>query len=200
LVEGSIVSESPIETVLWHNPYDRSSELCRLLETPGGFALVGIALAPADSSPARVEYRVDTDAQWRTQKLVIEVAGPGTRELSLVHDESGEWLLDGEPQDRLAGCVDVDFRLTPSTNMLPICRLAPSVGESADTRAAWVGWPNLEVVVSDQTYERLGDNEYRFRSGDFESDLLVDDTGLVLKYGDEYWRALAHGSRAVEPS
>jgi hypothetical protein len=83
---------------------------------------------------------------------------------------------------------------------LPIRRLAPSVGESVDTRAAWVDWPSLEVVVSDQIYERLGDNEYRFRSDDFVADLLVDDVGLVLKYGDEYWRALAHGSRAVEPS
>jgi len=195
------VAESTIETVLWQNPYDHSAEQCRLIQTSGGFALAGIALAPANAVPARVEYRVDTDAQWRTQKLVIQVEGADVpKELSLVHREAEEWLLDGEPQERLVGCVDVDFRLTPATNTLPIRRLTPAIGESVETRAAWVDWPSLEVVVSDQTYKRLGENEYRFRSDDFVADLLVDDVGLVLKYGDEYWRALAHGSRAVEPS
>ena len=195
------MSASTIETVLWRNPYDHSSELCRLIQTSGGFALEGLVLAPANAAPARVQYRVDTDAQWRTKQLVIRVeASDGSKELALVHGESGEWLLDGEPQESLAGCIDVDFRLTPATNTLPIRRLGPEIGESVDTRAAWVDWPSLEVVVSDQTYERLGEGKYRFRSDDFVADLLVDDAGLVLRYGEEYWRALAHGSRAVEPS
>jgi hypothetical protein len=197
------MSESTIDTVLWHNPYphDRSSELCRLIETSRGFALAGLALAPADEIPSRVEYRVETDSQWRTRSIQIQVETTGaTRDFSLVHDDSDGWLVDGQPDDRLAGCIDVDFRLTPSTNTLPIRRLAPPIGESVDTRAAWIAWPELEVVVSEQTYERLEANEYRFSSGDFTADLVVDDAGLVLRYGEEYWRALAHGSRALEPS
>jgi hypothetical protein len=64
-----------------------------------------------------------------------------------------------------------------------------------ETSAAWIGWPDLEVVVSKQTYERVRADGYRFRSGDFESQLLVDDAGLVLRYGEDYWEALAHSSR-----
>jgi hypothetical protein len=190
-----------IETVLWHNPYDRSSELCRLLETSGGWVLTGLALAPAGGVPARVDYRVDADAQWRSLSIHIQMESAGaTKGLSLVHDESGGWLLDGEVQEHLDGCSDVDFRLTPSTNTLPIRRLAPAVGETVDSRAAWISYPGLEVVSSEQTYERLSKKEFRFRSGDFEADLLVDGSGLVLQYGEEYWRALAHGSRAVSQS
>jgi uncharacterized protein len=188
------VSESIIETVLWHNPYDRSSELCRLVETSGGFALEGLALAPAHGAPARVDYRVDADARWRSLGIHIQMESAGaTKELSLIHDESGGWILDGEVQEHLDGCSDVDFRLTPSTNTLPIRRLAPAVGETVDSRAAWISYPGIEVVSSEQTYKRLSKNEFRFRSGDFEADLLVDESGLVLRYGGEYWSALAHG-------
>lgn len=123
-----------------------------------------------------------------------------TRTSLLVHDDSGKWVVDGQPDDGLADCIDVDFRLTPSTNTLPIRRLAPAVGESVETRAAWIAWPELDVVFSEQVYERLEENRYRFTSGDFTADLLVDDSGLVLRYGEEYWRALAHGSRALEPA
>jgi hypothetical protein len=195
------VSESIIETVLWHNPYDRSSELCRLVETSGGFAFEGLGLAPADGVPARVDYRVDADSQWRSLGIYIRMESAGaTKEIALVHDESGDWMLDGEVQEHLDGCRDVDFRFTPSTNTLPIRRLAPAVGETVDSRAAWISYPGLEVVSSEQMYKRLSTNEFRFRSEDFEADLLVDDSGLVLRYGEEYWRALAHGSRAVEES
>jgi hypothetical protein len=42
----------------------------------------------------------------------------------------------------------------------------------------------------DQSYERLEERRYRYRSGRFTADLTVDDEGMVLQYGVT-WKAVA---------
>ena len=92
----------------------------------------------------------------------------------------------------LDGCRDVDLEISPSTNTLPIRRLQPQVGKTAPARAAWVRFPSLAVEPLDQTYERIGETSWRYRSGDFEAELDVDADGLVVRYGD-LWEAVAKG-------
>ena len=189
------MSNSVLSSVLWHNPYDQSAEVCRLIKSPDGFALEGVVLLPADGAPCRVEYRVDADRAWRTRRADVRLRASTTgRELSLTCDDAAHWLVDREHQERLDGCTDVDLRFTPATNTLPIRRLSPALDQTVEAKAAWVGFPDLEVSPSAQSYERLGEATYRFRSGDFVADLVVDDAGVVLRYGDDYWRALAHDS------
>ena len=179
---------------LWHSAEDRSTELCRLTGSPDGFALEGLVLVPIDDRPGRVEYRVETDPSWRTRRASIHLTSPSSsRDLLLERDEGGRWTLDGRPEHRLEGCIDVDLRITPATNTLPIRRLRLGVGDVAELRAAWVGFPEFEVDVSEQTYERTGENGFVYRSGDFEAQLVVDDVGMVLRYGDGIWASLAHG-------
>lgn len=188
---------SEIASVLWHNPYDASTELCRLLESRDGFALEGIVLVPVGGEPGRVDYRVDTDREWRTRRADLRMGfGSRINELTLVADGSGRWLLDGEHQPHLDGCIDVDLRVTAATNTLPIRRLALSPSEIVHVRAAWVGFPEIQVRPSDQSYERVAETRYRYRSGDFEADLEVDAAGLVLRYGDGFWAAQADRSNA----
>jgi len=87
-------------------------------------------------------------------------------------------------------CIDVDLEWSPSTNTLPIRRLALAIGESKSVSAAWVRFPSLEVQRLDQTYERLEDRRYRYRSGRFTADLALDQDGMVLQYGVN-WNAVA---------
>jgi len=89
----------------------------------------------------------------------------------------------------LAGCTDVDLGFSPSTNTLPIRRLALAVGKSETIEAAWVLFPDLEVRVSSQTYTRVSDQNYRFASGDFAAELGVDAAGLVTDYWE--WQRIA---------
>ena len=91
----------------------------------------------------------------------------------------------------LDGCEDVDVRVTPATNTLPIRRLELAMHQAVEVRAAWVGLPDLQVASLEQIYERVDERRYRYRSGDFAADLVVDDAGLVLRYGDRLWSALA---------
>jgi hypothetical protein len=48
------------------------------------------------------------------------------------------------------------------------------------------------VVASEQEYTRLAPDRWRYRSGAYDYELWTDpDTGLVLQYGDDLWRATA---------
>jgi hypothetical protein len=190
--EGSM----EIAAVMWRNDHDRSTEVCRLVESSDGFAFEGTVLIPVYEHPETVDYRVDVDPEWITRRVrLVQRSSGATRELSLERDWDGRWTRDGQHQPRLDGCVDVDLRLTAATNTLPIRRLAPAVGEAVDVQAAWVGFPGLELKVSRQTYERLSETRYRFRSSDFVADLEVEDAGMVLQYGEGFWRVVAHSGR-----
>lgn len=186
-----------VRTILWRNPLDQSAELCRLAEAPGGVVLEGVVLLPVEAIPARVDYRVETDAKWVTRRARVRMsAGPMVRERVLVRDDAGRWLVDGTHRVELDGCEDVDVRVTPATNTLPIRRLAPAVHQVVEVRAAWVGLPDLQVAPLEQSYELVDEDLYRYRSGDFAADLVVDDAGLVLRYGDGFWSAVAIGMDA----
>jgi hypothetical protein len=46
----------------------------------------------------------------------------------------------------------------------------------------WVDLPSLEVSLSEQQYEPLGNGLVRFRAGEFVSDITFDRDGFVIGY------------------
>jgi hypothetical protein len=78
----------------------------------------------------------------------------GRRTVSLTADGEGHWSRESQHLADMDNCLDVDLEWSPSTNTLPIRRLALAIGQSKDVSAAWVRFPSLEVERLDQTYER----------------------------------------------
>ena len=173
--------------VLWRGDWQRSYELCTAREAPGS-VLEGTVLLPLGDAPAEVRYRVEADARWVTRLARVEVGG---RLLVVEHDGAGRWILGGVPRPDLEGCVDVDLGVTPSTNTLPIRRLGHAAGEVA---AAWVRFPDLTVERLEQRYTPLRDGRWRYQAGEFEAELVVDDRGLVVTYGDDLWTTVARSA------
>ena len=92
----------------------------------------------------------------------------------------------------LQGCDDVDLGWTPATNTVPIRRMALGIGESREITAAWIRFPELDVVRNVQKYARLDVDRWRYQAGEYDFELVTDAaTGLVLAYGDDLWRASA---------
>jgi hypothetical protein len=84
-----------------------------------------------------------------------------------------------EPGD--ADFVDLGF--SPLTNTLPILRDGlQGGGTPRDYVMALVAVPSLDVTMSRQRYEPIGPDSVRFRSGEFEAVLQLDDDGFVLAY------------------
>lgn len=178
----------------------QADEHCTITLRESGMSLVGTVLGAEDGVPVRVEYRVLTDGAGATSGVhVRDLRGFAQRQLTLARDAKGSWTLDGVAAKPLKGCIDVDLGCSPSTNTLPIRRLRLGVGATKTIQAAWVQFPSLEVVKSKQTYTRLDEFTYRYASGTFEAELVVDDDGVVAQYAVWQRTGVAAGPEDTAP-
>lgn len=176
--------------VLWRAADGSGLERAVLSRGPDGFALDGTALLALRGTAFEVRYRVTADGAWRTRAVEVRVSGPEREDrIALVADGEGGWTMGARPLADVAGCLDVDLGFTPATNTLPVRRLDLPVGGHAAVDVAWVAFPSLRVGRSAQSYERVDPRRWRYRSGDFTADLLVDDDGLVREY-EGLWSAI----------
>ena len=112
-----------------------TDEHCTLTVRDGGLSLVGTVLGAEAGSPIRIEYRVLADgAGLTTAAHVRDLRGFGQRTIVLERDLKGNWTLDGGKARALKGCTDVDLGCSPSTNTLPIRRLALGSGSRRRSR------------------------------------------------------------------
>lgn len=147
--------------------------------------MTGTILTLHQGEPLRVEYVVQCDSSWVTRSVRVGLTrGSASSELTLVVDGQRRWWRDGQEMAAVAGCVDVDISLSPSTNTLPIRRLSLAPGGASDVVAAWIRFPELTVEPLPQRYERTGEFLYRYASagGAFTADIEVDELGLVVRY------------------
>ena len=77
-------------------------------------------------------------------------------------------MIDGRIRPDLDGCTDVDLGWSPITNVIPMRRLGLRVGDSVELLAAWVRFPELDVVANRQRYTRVTENRYESGPYDFE--------------------------------
>jgi uncharacterized protein len=190
-------------TVLWQGVETGALDRCRLEAGPESLRLSGTVLTAEFGTPLDVHYLVEAGPDGRTRRVELEVdGGAGAVPRVLLADGAGRWRWEGGDADlaEIDGALDVDLTVTPATNTLPIRRLAGlEVGEAADLRMAWVQFPDLSVIPSAQRYERLAADRWRFSTGDFSAELLVDSGGLVLEYGGLF-RALAYRFDQARPT
>ena len=178
-------------TILWQDLETGALDRCRLEAGPDGLRLSGVVLTAAHGTPLDVRYLVETGPGGLTRRVELELDGGAVRRV-LLADGAGRWRWEGGPElAGVAGALDVDLTVTPATNTLPIRRLGLEVGQAVELSMAWVQFPGLEVVGSAQRYQRLAPDRWRFSTGDFTAELLVDPDGLVLDYGGLF-RSLAY--------
>ena len=172
-----------ISTQLWRRLDVVGLERCELAPTAEGHRIGGTTLVLLDGDSHEIRYSVITDAEWRPLTVGAHVQGPGNdRRLALASDGEGSWSVTEEPVIELFGATDVWLSWTPSTHTIPIRRLGLEVGEAAETVAVWIDFPGHDIGKRTHRYERLAERRYRFTSGPFETDLEVDEHGLVVVF------------------
>ena len=97
-------------------------------------------------------------------------------------------MIDGRIRPDLDGCTDVDLGWSPITNVIPMRRLGVRVGDSVELLAAWVRFPELDVVANRQRYTRVTENRYESGPYDFEMGQGRIGTEMHVKHrGDDIW-------------
>lgn len=181
--------------MLWQRSDVPGSEWCELMVDAGASRLSGSVVLAWEGTPWRIAYVIELDATGRTRRLTIEADGfeddsPSRVGILLEADGNGRWSRDGAVLIDDPDALDCDLGFSPSTNTLPIRRLGLAIGETREIAVAWVFFPSFEIVLGRQSYERLDQRTWRYRSAGFEADLTVDDDGLVDAY--YVWRAVAN--------
>jgi hypothetical protein len=152
---------------------------------PGPRRLRGHTSAVEEGRPYAVRYDIALDDGWRTREVRVSsdtVDGP--RSTVLLSDGDGHWTVDGVAAPQLDGLVDVDLEASACTNTLPVHRLSLPSGDEVPASAVYVRATDLSVTRLDQTYRRIGDRTFDYRSagGSFRAVLEYDETGLIVDY------------------
>lgn len=177
--------------VLWQRQGQTSLEHFRLSGMPGMFVLHGIVLSRAEAVPQQIQYTVTCGLDWITRAVdVTAIEGSHVHRLQLVRDPKGVWRRDAEVLQEFEGLSDVDLQITPATNTLPIRRLQLGIGQSVETDALWIRFPELTLERLPQRYTRAAGHRYIYesRGGAFRAVLDVDGEGVVVRYGDVWGR------------
>src|ERR1700751_5507766 len=100
---------------------------------------------------------------------------PASLWVEVVGDRSIELDLDG------ADFFDLGW--SPLFNSLPVLRDGLlEAGPPRDYSMRWVEVPSLDVKLSEQRYDPLGNGVVRFSSGGFTADIQFDEDGFVTRY------------------
>src|SRR5688500_9530578 len=140
----------------------------------------------AESGGFRLDHRWHLDAHWRAQSVVVERWNAQGRGTLRVERAGSGWHVDGAARPDLDGAEEPDLSVTPFCNTFPIRRTPESAGASLPIDTAFIDGPALTVTRSSQRYDRQGPGRVRYvdlgLSRGFEADLVVDHSGLVLRY------------------
>lgn len=177
------------QTILWRRLDQPGHEAARLWSHESSWHLAGTAVFAHDQQPCLIDYHLICGADWHTRSGRVEGwVGDMTVEIALSVDASQRWWLNGKEIPAVAGCLDLDLNFSPSTNLLPIRRLALEIGQAAEVKAAWLRFPSFRLEPLEQSYSRLADETYRYESagGKFVRELTVNTAGFVTSYPD-FW-------------
>ncbi|WP_175941677.1 putative glycolipid-binding domain-containing protein [Burkholderia pyrrocinia] len=167
----------------------QAAEWCRLVETRAGIDLSGSVSGGIDGTPFRIVYAIACGADWLTRSARVTrwIGTLPPQQLDLACD-GGRWTIDGVDAPALAGATDIDLGFSPSTNTLPIRRLALAVGDAAVIHTAWLRFPDFVIVRGEQRYTHTAPHVYRYESGTYAADIAIDEAGLVTDYDE--WRRI----------
>ena len=91
----------------------------------------------------------------------------------------GERSLDVE----LGDADYFDLGWSPLFNSLPVVGdELLELGPPREYKMRWVDVPSLEISISEQRYQPLGNGRVRFTTGGFTADIQFDDDGFVVHY------------------
>lgn len=187
--------------LLWTGMEYYSLENCVVETTRTGVNICSVIVGLYKNIIYRVEYVIKTTPSWET--IFLEIFGQYKDQRfrsRFESDGNGNWNVNGKPEGKFGGCIDVDIPLTPFTNTLPVNRLNLSVNQAQQIKVIYCDLLQNEFTQVNQKYIRLSNSTYRYQNvpNDFEADIQVDDYGFVVDYPQLFVRTASTQSNFPE--
>jgi hypothetical protein len=178
--------------IFWRRIDVEGLERLELSVEPEGVTAISTVVC-LDQGGFRLDHHWRLDPDWRAQSVTVERWNSQGYGMLRLERLGAGWRVDGSPRPDLEGVEEPDLSVTPFCNTFPIRRTPQAAGESLTIDTAFIDGPALTVERSRQRYLRQGSRQLRYIdlgiSMGFEADLLVDDSGLVLRYQHLFQRS-----------
>jgi hypothetical protein len=183
-------------SIIWRRIDDKPGhEFCRISFHDARWLIAGSAVFLHEGEATILSYAISCDQEWRSISAAVSGwIGELRVECEISASPEGVWRINGTLIPELEGCVDLDLAFSPSTNLIPIRRLALEVGESAEIRSAWLMFPEMKLEPLVQTYTRIEQGIYRYEcpSQRTSAEVRVNDAGAVVVYPKVWQLERAH--------
>ena len=180
--------------ILWAGLEYNSLENCLVKLTHEGTHINSTIVGEYESKIYTVVYRLITNENWETICMDIEWQHSNKKESQKFEsDGTGNWIVNGKAASQFKDCIDVDLSLSPFTNSLPINRLKLGTGESCQISVIYFDLLRDEIGPAHQNYTKLSSRKFKYENlpNDFEAEVSVDDSGLVVDYPKLFVRRAA---------
>jgi hypothetical protein len=171
--------------LFWRRTDVEGIERLELVIEPEGVTATSTVIC-LEAGGFRLDHRWRLDPDWRVQFVNVERWNSQGYGVLLLERAGTGWRVDGGSRPDLEGAEEPDLSVTPFCNTFPIRRTPETAGERLTLDTAFIDGPALTVARSRQRYDRQGPGRLRYvdlgLSRGFEADLVVDNTGLVLRY------------------
>ena len=177
------------QSIRWRSLEHGGLEQFRFTEWQGEFNVRSAVIGDVGDDAFGVFYEVNLRLDWTVAGVVLQRTDGVMMVLS--SDGRGNWTDAHGARPDLAGCIDIDFEMTPFTNTLPIRRVPLGIGETKRFKMAYIPADTLEPFADEQIYTRLSQTTYCFEEADgsFTADITVDENGFVVDYPELFERA-----------
>ncbi|WP_433267330.1 putative glycolipid-binding domain-containing protein [Actinosynnema sp. CS-041913] len=185
-------SRSPSAQIVTWQGYDEPRlEQVRFLLSERKLRASGRLVTAGPDEQYSGSFEVSVGETGAVTRLLLRTATVSEeRQISVSRSSEGVWLVDsGQGAERadFDGAVDVDVQFAVLFNAIPIRRLNLQNEPGAhELPVVYVTLPDLSVRLVRQTYRTVSVGEEQsvvsFESGDFQQDITVDKTGLVVDY------------------
>jgi hypothetical protein len=172
-------------SILWRRLDTPGHDACTLATLDAGWVLDGTAVFRHEGAPARLSYRVECDAAWRTEQGQVRGSvGARALDFTVLRSKDGTWALNGDTVGGLETCVDLDLGFTPATNLTQLRRIALAIGGAAEVPVAWLDVAAATLALLPQRYERRGEDSYWYEapSMHYAGLLETDPAGFIRRY------------------
>jgi uncharacterized protein len=180
--------------LLWTGREYYSLENCLVSTTDSGSEINSTIIGHYEGKIYQVDYCIKTNQHWETVYAEINSRhSDRVQRVWLEGDGKGNWKSEGKEESRFNGCIDIDIPLTPFTNTLPINRLNLTPNQAQEIQVIYIDLLERQIRPVRQKYTRLSASEYHYENvpNDFEANLRVDESGLVVDYPSLFVRTAA---------